>query len=92
MTEPTQGALNAARIILGDRQSLETNYGNKRLDGIADLINRETAAPELLEALEGLLRETQTLIGKRNVKKHYTLMLYEQAARAAITKAKGKAL
>lgn len=42
---------------------------------------------ELVEALEGLLREVGTHIGKRNVRKHYSLMVYEEAARKAIAKA-----
>lgn len=45
------------------------------------------AAPELLEALTGLLEEMWVHIGKPDVRKHYHLMVREEAARAAIRKA-----
>ena len=50
----TPGAIRAAEIITGgyygDGHKYATNYGNKTVKGIADLIDRETHAPELLTA------------------------------------------
>ena len=34
-------AVNAAVIIMNDRETLRTAYGKKRLAGIADIIHRE---------------------------------------------------
>ena len=45
------------------------------------------AAPELLEACKSLLDEMWRHIGKRDVKKHFHLLVHEEAARAAIAKA-----
>ncbi len=48
------------------------------------------AAPELLAALNELLDAMWHHIGKRDVKKHYSLLLYENAALYAIAKATAK--
>jgi len=46
------------------------------------------AAPELLEALEGMLNNLWQ-DRKRDVKRDYSLMVYEAAARKALDKARG---
>ena len=52
----TAGAIHAAETITGrkygDKKYIYTAYGRKTTEGIADLIDRETAAPEMLEALQ----------------------------------------
>lgn len=45
---------------------------------------------ELTEALEGVLGEINSHIGKRDVKKHSSLMIYEVAASKALAAAKGE--
>ena len=50
MTKHTPGATEAARVIMAGKAKVETEYGKKTLEGIADLIDRKTAAPKLLEA------------------------------------------
>ena len=54
-TQHTPGAMKAATVIMNGKNRIKTNYGEKSLEGIADLIDRETAAPELLEACEQAL-------------------------------------
>ena len=55
---------------------------------LSDMLEQaEQDKRELLEALRGLLGEIGDHIGKRNVRKHYHLMVAEEAARAAIAKA-----
>jgi len=56
MTQHTPGAIKAATIIMGDEEYIFTTYGTKTHKGIADLIDNETAAPELLEVLENIIR------------------------------------
>lgn len=55
-TQHTPGAIRAAEVITqhkyGSPMKFGTEYGLKTTQGIADLIDRETAAPELLEALK----------------------------------------
>ena len=52
MTKHTRGATEAAWVIMAGKAKIETEFGKKTLEGIADLIDRKTAAPELLEALK----------------------------------------
>jgi hypothetical protein len=49
---PSQQALKIARIIMNDDVYIFTQYGKKTLTGLADLIDRETTAPDLLAALK----------------------------------------
>ena len=53
-TKHTAGALKAAKIIMNGKARIKTEYGEKSIEGIADLIERETAAPEMYEALKEL--------------------------------------
>jgi hypothetical protein len=52
----TSGAWRVATIIMHAKDVIATEYGVKTIEGIADLIDRETHAPELLRALK-LIRE-----------------------------------
>jgi len=58
----TPGALEAAEIIMNGKRRIWTEYGEKSLEGIADLIERKTAAPELLEACKCLLADLEGAI------------------------------
>jgi len=51
----TQGALIAAEIILNGKPTIWTGYGKKTLEGLAELIDRMTAAPELLQGCNAAL-------------------------------------
>jgi len=55
MTAHTKGALRAAEAIMNDKHKIRTDYGEKTVYGIADLIERETGLPELLEACKDIL-------------------------------------
>ena len=50
----TPGATKAAAVIMDGRLAIDTEYGRKSAEGIADLIDQKTGAGELLEALKGL--------------------------------------
>ena len=50
--KPTKGAQKAAEIIMGEDVYIFTTYGRKTAEGLADLIDRQTAAPDMLAALE----------------------------------------
>ena len=52
MDTNTMGAIHAAKIIMAGKPRIETAYGPKGVIGIADLIDRETAAPDMLADLE----------------------------------------
>ena len=52
MNAHTPRALRAAKIIMNEKGKINTDYGQKTLEGIADLIERETELPELLEVLK----------------------------------------
>lgn len=86
----TPGAVKVAKIIMNGRKLVETPYGEKNADGIADLIDRETGAPELLEAsqemVEDYLHLAQDMDGKVDAarRKRYNAM------KAAIAKAGGE--
>ena len=91
----TPGAIRAAAIIMGDDASIWTVYGRKTLAGLADLIDRETAAPDLLAALEPLQvwAENERRRHRASNEENEAAFMGELAdnARAAIRKAKGKA-
>ncbi len=55
----TAGAIKAAEIILNGKPDIMTAYGRKRIDGIADLIGRETHARDMLNALNVCLRRLE---------------------------------
>lgn len=50
MTEHTQGAVEAARIIIRGKKRIHTEYGFKTVRGLAALIDRKTGAADLLAA------------------------------------------
>ena len=85
----TPGAIKAAEIITGgkygEKQRYHTQYGDKTVIGIADLIDRETAAPDLLEACQLALDQ---ICGKlHGIDTENTVVL--PALKRAIAKAKG---
>ena len=51
----TPGALDAARVLMNGREFIQTEFGKKRLEGVASLIDNETHAPELLRVLQNCL-------------------------------------
>ena len=51
-TKPTAGALRAASLIMGDDEYIFTSHGRKRLEGLVDLIDRESGLRELVKAAE----------------------------------------
>ena len=55
MAKHTRGATEAAWVIMAGKAKIETEFGKKTLEGIADLIDRKTAAPELLRAALGMV-------------------------------------
>ena len=81
MTKHTPGALRAATVIMNMAHTIETDYGQKTEEGIADLIDRETHAPEMLEALEEIIEGTRL---------HYDTIDVRKVAKAAIQAAKGE--
>ena len=88
----TKGAMKAAEIIIGDKHRIRTDYGEKTIYGLADLIDRETTAPELLEALKGLFEHCAMVHnqwGDNSNQKEADNAI--KAARAAISKAEGGA-
>jgi hypothetical protein len=52
----TQASQKIASILLADRQGLSTRHGWKTAEGIADLIDEETAALDMLIALQMVSR------------------------------------
>lgn len=60
MSDHTPGAIKAAEAITGgtygDTTRYKTAYGMKTVMGVADIIDRKTAAPALLKALKYALR------------------------------------
>lgn len=60
MREHTKGAIEAAEIITGGKYEeketrYHTSYGEKTVEGIADIISRKTKVTELLIATKGAL-------------------------------------
>jgi len=61
MNAHTPRALRAAKIIMNEKGKINTDYGQKTLEGIADLIEREIGLPELLEACKWMAALLDTL-------------------------------
>lgn len=80
----TPGALRAAAIITNGKIMIVSEYGNKTAKEIADLIDRETGASELLEALKYL----DNAINEPSL--NIDIIEASDKARAAIAKAEGK--
>lgn len=92
--EHTPAARRIAEIIIpqginrrGVRNRIRTAYGDKTRDGIADLIDRETGLPELLEALQLYLDDAVLRLSPDSTPGFLTRLA---KARAAIAKVKGK--
>lgn len=95
-TKHTPGAIRAAEIITGYEYGSQAGFitmrGRKTVEGIADLIDRETAAPELLRIVKGLrewVYETGDLPKGSSLMPDSDDETYTQAIRAAIAKATG---
>jgi hypothetical protein len=73
----TPGAIKASKIIMNDRKLIRTDYGDKTEEGLADLIDNETAAPEMLDELlmviptlqEIIKRDPENFAAKLNLKR-----------------------
>jgi len=83
----TPGALAAARVIMNGRDRIKTEYGEKTVYGIADLIERQTAAPELLEACKNIVQACELTDDAY----YDAIDTAINIARAAIAKAEGGA-
>ena len=55
----TQGSYEAARIIMGGRTTIQTEYGNKTIEGLAELIDSCTKVSKLVEASSRLLEHIE---------------------------------
>lgn len=44
----TPGAIAAAKILMGGKEKIETPYGTKSVEGVADLIEFETKLEQLM--------------------------------------------
>lgn len=79
----------------GVASTIETAYGRKTRAGIADLIDRETAAPDLLKALkeiEATWKEWSRAFnaGENGPSTAEAMHIIRERARAAINKAEGE--
>ena len=95
----TPAALRLAQIIIpegidrrGRASLLATYYGYKTREGIADMIDSETGAPEMLAACKAALKYLEANRPKGNIRKIFTaLNEHENCAvkplRAAIARA-----
>jgi hypothetical protein len=92
----TPGPWEISKNEAGELDICEAGAGNMLAD-LAKCKNAEAnarliaAAPDLLEALRGLLRETRQSVPNINVKKHFSLMVQMEEAKSAIAKAEGRA-
>lgn len=91
----TKGAMKAAEIIMGDKHRIRTDYGEKTIYGLADLIDRETTAPELLAVCKQTWhyihsRQRPGDDGERD-NPSYTINIIEKCLSEAISKAEGRA-
>jgi len=112
-TEHTPGAIRAAEIITGathdpaqrlTQPKYETAYGRKTVEGIAAIIDNETAAPALLAALEAAVKRMEAVAESIPVHRRAKgvsqathvahmaghLAQHAKIARAAIAKATGE--
>jgi len=92
MSKHTPGAERAA-VILEDeriRNIFAREDWQTRIDKMAEIIDRETAAPELLEASKALKGVAETLLVKGRVKRGPYLKQIIWQADAAIAKAEPK--
>ena len=84
--KPTPGAIRAAEIITGygydDKAVRQTGYGPKTTAGIADLIDRETAAPALLRALRAMTEAFTRHPGNGDERHHAATIAYAAIAQA----------
>lgn len=92
MSEHTPGAIRAAEIITAakyedHKSTYATLHGCKTTEGIADLIDRETAAPELLEALQLMIEVWKSMPIRGLGKPGTSATLIDDMARAAIDRA-----
>ena len=78
----TRGATEAAWVIMAGKAKIETEFGKKTLEGIADLIDRKTAAPDLLKAAKYAL----SCLTNGDTLPEWTI----RECRAAIAKAEGE--
>jgi hypothetical protein len=53
---PAMGAIRAAAAIMDGRGTMQTSYGLKTEAGLADLIEQETGASDLLEACKNAIK------------------------------------
>jgi hypothetical protein len=86
MNTPTQGALNAARLIMtaDDPARFANDYAAEdEQRAIAEIIDRETAAPDLLTAIEHVLIASEDNGDMNDID--------WQMLRSALAKAKGAA-
>ena len=86
--EHTAGATRAATIIMGDDEYIFTTYGRKSLEGLAALIDTQTAAPDLLQACRIALKNLNQLIDSKRLWTCSDQLTYE-LVEAAIAKAEG---
>ena len=87
----TPGATKAAAVIMDGRLAIDTEYGRKSAEGIADLIDQKTGAGELLEACKQTWHYIHSLKrpGEDRDNPSYTVNIVEGVLRAAIAKAEG---
>lgn len=89
MGKHTPGAVNAARIIINGKELLSTRYGRKTAEGLADMIDRETHAPELLDMLR-MVSNRLEIEHKHVPSGIYMLAAFREEIAALVKKAEGK--
>lgn len=86
------GAIRAAEVIArrayGDQRKFNTKYGPKTVEGLANIIDQHTAAPDLLEALEAMVATVDRAKGHPVTFHEGMKACSVNLARAAIAKAK----
>ena len=82
-----------AHLSIGDKSGRVLAFCNLQgEDVVEDIANARliAAAPDLLEALRGLLRETKAKNPSPKAGKNFSLLVYIEAARKAIARAEGE--